>query len=127
MANSSLPLDIQEMLSKYIDSVGLLEALILIFDFPEREWTPEELSRELRSNNVSAAKQLARLAQSGFVLPTETKNAFIYSQQNPNLHQEVERLRTYYKEMSVAVIAYIYSQPQDKLKSFADAFKLRKD
>jgi DNA-binding IclR family transcriptional regulator len=127
LPTSSLPQEIRELLSKHIKSVGQLEALFTFCDFPERNWTAEQLGQELRSNTTSAAKQILHLSQQGFIKQTDDRKNFIFGPQNPGLGKDVEKLRTYYKEMPVAVIAYIYQQPQDKLKSFADAFKLRKD
>ena len=127
MPTSSLPLDIKELLSKHIESVGQLEALFIFFERQEKVWTPELLGRELRSNTTSAARQMAHLSLHGFIQPAAGKDAFQFSSDDKNICHNVERLHSYYKEMSVAMIAYIYEKPQDKLKTFADAFKLRKD
>lgn len=126
MATSSLPLDIKELLTDYIDSVAQLEALMLFLRDPQHSWTPETLSKELRSSHTSAAKQMAQLANSGFIRTNE-KNEYYFAPANEKLRTGAEKLNDVFKEKQVAVIAFLYERPTDKLKGFADAFKLRKD
>ena len=46
---------------------------------------------------------------------------------DPELDQAVVRLAKDYAERRVTVITLIFSKPVDKLRTFADAFRLRKD
>lgn len=126
MSTSRLPEEVKEILTDHIDSVSQLEALMLFFKDPERSWNPESLSRELRSNSTSASRQMSRLASSGFIRHTNGDN-YHYSPSSEKLRRSVEKLHDEYAEKQVAVITYIYEKPNDKLKVFADAFKLKKD
>jgi O-acetylhomoserine/O-acetylserine sulfhydrylase-like pyridoxal-dependent enzyme len=83
------------------------------------------MSQELRSHETIARQQMEKLASSGFLKKKED-NQFVY---DPTLemHSKVELLNQTYKEMSVAVIGFIYEKPTDKLKALADAFKFKKD
>lgn len=125
MATSRLPIDIKELLTEHIDSVGQLEVLLVFFNNKDRSWSALTMSLELRSHETIVRQQMAKLLTSGFI--KETGNSeYIYSPME-NLAKRVELLARAYREMSVAVIAFIYEKPTDKLKGFADAFKLKKD
>lgn len=126
MANSSLPLDIKELLTDHIESVGQLEALLLFYRNPERTWNANSLSRELRNNETFAKRQIECFLQSGFIRESG-EDQYIYSPNTEKLRAAINHLYEVYSEFQVAVISYIYEKPTDKLKGFADAFKLKKD
>jgi hypothetical protein len=45
----------------------------------------------------------------------------------PELHRSIAGLVETYRERRVSVINLVYSRPSDAIRSFADAFRLRKD
>lgn len=83
------------------------------------------MSNELRSHETIVKQQMRKLWSDGFLKETEP-DEFVYAP-SPELDEYVDLLCRTYKDMSVAVIAFIYEKPTDKLKGFADAFKLKKD
>ncbi len=125
MVTSRLPLDIKDLLTTSIDSVGQLEVLLTFFNQPNREWTPSAMSLEIRSHETIIRQQMEKLAASGF-LKADSQERYTYAP-TAELIPRVENLNKVYREMSVAVIAFIYEKPTDKLKGFADAFKIKKD
>lgn len=125
LTNSRLPIDVKKLLTDHIDSVNQLEVLLAFFNNPSRTWNAVSLSLELRSHETIVKIQIHKLCNGGFVKEVQP-NEFIYSP-GDELNLKVELLNQTYKEMSVAVIAFIYEKPTDKLKGFADAFKLKKD
>ncbi len=126
LATSRLPIDVKELLTNHIDSVGQLEVLLIFFNNPDKNWSPVSISQELRTNVTSAANQMAKLAANGFI-KNVSGDLYIYDPTTEELRMKVDHLHLAYKEMSVAVISFIYEKPSDKLKGFADAFKLKKD
>lgn len=126
MITSSLPLDIKELLTVHIESVGQLEALYQFFKNPKSQWSALSLSRELRNNETFAKRQIECFLRSQFIIKT-TDESYIYSPENEELHQTITHLFNVYSSHQVAVISFIYEKPTDKLKGFADAFKLKKD
>jgi hypothetical protein len=52
---------------------------------------------------------------------------FRYAPAEPEMHQQVADLARDYAQLRVRVIEYIYSRPSDSVRSFARAFKLRKE
>lgn len=83
------------------------------------------ISKELRSNDRSAESQLLHLSEKGLLEKNEKE--YQYKPASEELHQKVKLTYEQYKERPVSVIAGIFEKPQDKLKNFSDAFKLKKD
>ncbi|WPU63856.1 hypothetical protein [Peredibacter starrii] len=96
----------------------------MLFSSPEKKWDAQHVSKELRSNVTAATIQLEDLEQKGLIKVDE-KRFFFYS---PKEHHElIKTLFILYHDKPVAVVTCIYDKPQDKLKSFANAFKIKKD
>jgi hypothetical protein len=126
LATSRLPLDVKLFLTELIDSVSHLEVLLMLFNSKNKEFTAENVSRELRSNTHSAANQLAQLVAKG-LLAVRDEHHFRYCPSTPEIDANVQKLSSLYNEMPVAVVTCIYEKPTDKLKGFSDAFKFKKD
>ncbi len=126
MRDSAIPDDVKRLLAERITSVEQLEMLLLLRGQPERAWTAAELSDELRSHPSSVAEQLDELLAQGFVRMIEGSPArYRYSPPN-GVGTTVDRLARAYAERRYRVIELIFSKPIEKLKVFADAFRLRK-
>ena len=99
--------------------------LLVFFNHQNRAWNAFGVSQELRSHETIVRQQIEKLAASGF-LKQDSEENFSYAP-TEDLATKVEGLSKFYREMPVAVIAFIYEKPTDKLKGFADAFKIKKD
>ena len=122
------PDDVQQFLSGHISSVAQLEVLLLLRSQREREWTPSEVAKALYTTPEMVAEQLAELERRGLLAFAEgSEPRYRYWPVAPELDEQVTRLDAVYHERRVAVITFIYSQPLDKVRTFADAFRLRKD
>ena len=126
MPTSSLPLDVKDILTNHIESVAQLEVLFLFLKNKETKWSVSQISKELRSSDASAAKQVTLLLRSGFIKAAED-NCYVYSPVTEKIRDSVDNLYDVFQIKQVAVISFLYDKPNDKLKGFADAFKLRKD
>lgn len=124
MPTSSLPLEIKSFLIEYIDSISHLEVLLMLFSTPDKKWDAQSVSREFRSNVTAATIQLENLQQKGLIKVDESRSYFYVPEEH---HELIKALYVLYHDKPVAVIACIYDKPQDKLKSFANAFKIKKD
>lgn len=126
LLTSRLPLDVKIFLTEKIDSVAHLEVLLMLLSHPEKSFSAEEVSRELRSNVHSATNQLLQLTERD-LLKAHEKNLFQYAPSSKELDEKAKELYEVYKKMPVAVVTAIYEKPQDKLKNFSDAFRIKKD
>ncbi|HXH29288.1 MAG TPA: hypothetical protein VNJ01_00620 [Bacteriovoracaceae bacterium] len=92
---------------------------------PSQEFDADAVSRELRSNVTSASSKLQQLHAQNLIRITND-DKYIYSPP-PTLVKVIDDLHDLYQIRPVAIVSFIYEKPVDKLKGFADAFKLKKD
>lgn len=126
MPTSSLPLEVKDILTNYIESVAQLEVIFLFYKNNQTPWSVPQISKELRSSDASAAKQVTLLLRLGLIKTTDDDH-YVYSPSTEKLRESIEKLYEVFQVKQVAVISFLYDKPNDKLKGFADAFKLRKD
>lgn len=127
MLENGIDLDkeIQHFISFHIKSVAELEALLVLYRFKPQAWTTDQLSQELRSNSTYAHNLLQQLVRTGLAVQTSGSQYAL----NPDLEVElkmIEELDRRYQTRRLSLIAMIYESPTDKIKTFADAFKIRK-
>ena len=122
------PADLKRFVESHISSVAQLELLLLLRSNVDKTWTPEEAAKSLYTAPDIVAGQLAELHQRGLLALLQNPGpGYRYLPTSPELADLVSRLGEFYKERRVSVITLIYSQPLDKVRTFADAFRLRKE
>lgn len=126
MDDSDISQTVRTLILERIDSVVQLEVLLLLYGSPDRARTAQEVAQELRIDASWAQGQLGELAARGLAAD-EGNDAFRYAPGTPELDRAVAQMSRDYTERRVRIITLIFSKPVDKLRSFADAFRLRKD
>jgi hypothetical protein len=127
MANQ-LPADIELFIAQHIESLAQLEALLLAAREPGRDWGCEDMSRQLYIGPDVCATIMDDLQRRGFLERTPANpDRFRYHAKDAGIDRLMERLAALYEERRVAVITQIYSKPINKVQTFADAFRLRKE
>lgn len=124
MTEFDLSEEIRNFINAHIRSVGHLEVLFLLGDDPSKEWTAEMVSGELRTNPTYALAQLKELTQAGII---SVKSGKYVCTTDPQILDQIYKLRNAYNVKRSTVINFIYDQPLEKIRSFAEAFKLKKD
>jgi hypothetical protein len=123
--SASAPSDaVRAFVREHIQSVEQVEALLLLYRTSPREWSAVRVSRELRTDPVSAARRLADL-HAGKLISARAEEDTIqywYEGAQDRLVAEVER---WYRERRTSFITELYSRPDDTTRAFADAFRLR--
>jgi hypothetical protein len=121
-----IPEAVLQLIRSSIKSAWALELLLFMSRRSTRAWTVEELTAELRSSPSLVAGIVLSLAKDGLI--KENQGGFYqYAPTTPELDEAVRQLDAINAERPVAVIKEIISAPNDKLTSFVEAFKLRKD
>lgn len=121
MGASGLAEHVERFIRQHIDSVEKLEVLLFLRARRDEGWTPELVARELRIDALSARRRLEDLAARGFLAREE--GGFRYLGSSATVERDVEGLAHAYSERRVAVINFIFSQPSERISSFADAFR----
>jgi hypothetical protein len=122
-----IPANVRELILQHIDSVEQLEVLLLLHDHGDRDWSAEDVSGELRTNTQSTAMRLADLTARGLVAEGATRDVYRYSPRTHDVNAAVEGLAREYSVRRVSVITLIFAKPLDRIRSFADAFRFRRD
>src|SRR5688500_2281938 len=122
--DSEISQEVRTLILERIDSVVQLEVLLLLYGSPERVRTAPQIAQELRIDAAWALAQLGELVVRGLAR-NDGSEAFRYAPGTPELDRAVAQLCRDYTERRVRLITLIFSQPVDKLRSFADAFRLR--
>ncbi|MFL5410345.1 MAG: hypothetical protein ACJ79D_03135 [Myxococcales bacterium] len=123
---SDLPGDVERFIADHFDSIERLEILLLLRNRRPREFAPGEVTAELRLGPTSAPEQLAELARRGFVVEEGQPPRYRYGPDGSEKERLMADLARCYAERRVTVITQIFSPRTDPVRSFADAFKLRR-
>lgn len=106
-----------------ISSLCALELLLLLRGHRQRTFLVEEVVRELRSSELAVMQALDRLKQSGLI-EDSGDGAYRYQQSSAQPDAICERLQSLYAHKPLKIINAILSAPDEKLRSFAEAFRL---
>jgi hypothetical protein len=117
--------DLIEFVETSFGSVWSLELLLLLFRDPQRHWTYGELVHELRSSEVVVAQSVERLMAAGLAV-AEADGAVRYGPASREQDSLVAQLEEEYRKTPAAIRRLILQNPVEKLRTFADAFKLKK-
>jgi hypothetical protein len=113
-----------------IDSIAELETLLLLHRDATASWDAPRVAAELRVEPRSAEAQLTTLAERGLLRPVndDAARGWRYAPATSALARAVDALAAAYENRRVSVVEFLYSKPAvDKLRVFADAFRLRED
>ncbi|HEY1013150.1 MAG TPA: MarR family transcriptional regulator [Herpetosiphonaceae bacterium] len=124
---AGLPDDLAAFLRQHIPSLHQFEILLLIYTDPPRVWTAKTIAQHLYLPPELVAERLADLSDRGLVQRTETDERAGQFESLLTHVSIVQRLARFYAERRVTIISFIFAQPNETVRSFADAFKLRKE
>lgn len=122
-----LPTEVKQLIEAYIDSVEQLEILLLLHSAPNVEWSARRVSEELRTHELSAANRLANLAAHGLLATTGASPIlYRYSPSSESLGKTISTLATLYVQFRFRIIEAIFGKPNEYVRVYADAFRIRK-
>ena len=130
MTDAVIPDDVKRFIADHIESAEQLDALVLLHTQREREWTAEAVSQAIYTVPQSAERTLRRLEEQGFAATvggTPEAPAFRYAPADADTDRRVGQLAAAYRTNRVEVVKHLFASRVDPVKSFADAFRLRKD
>ena len=126
---ADIPENVVRFVNDHVDSVELIDVLLLLKRSPATEWSAEEVSRRLCTSAASAANRLEALRASAVAAATDSadRTTYRYAPASGDLERAVAGLETEYGTRRTRIINLIFSKPSDKVRTFADAFKIRED
>jgi hypothetical protein len=115
--------EIYLFIQQSIGSVWALELLLLLRRTEPRAWTESELVRELRSSDTIVHEALTRFSTLGLV--AETAGGHQYRPAAAELGGLVDEIARIYAAKPISVVKAIMSGPNEKLRIFSNAFRLK--
>ena len=128
MTSPEIPTRVLQFLAGYIDSVPQLEALLLLWEDPQRLWSEEELARRIYVGRPVAAAILQSLQRQQLV--TAEAAAAVRYRYNPQWDPSGEvmpEVAATYRRHLVPLATFIHSRASTAVREFARAFDLKKD
>jgi hypothetical protein len=128
MSDSFIPDDLAQFILEKIDSVAQLEALLLLRDDANVQWSAQALAKRLYITEKETAELLERLCADGFLVASSGPPLlYHYQPGSQELGQMIDRAAALYSKHLVPVTNLIHSKPKTRVQEFADAFRLRRD
>lgn len=126
MPQHELPLVTATFLAEHIRSVEDLQLLIALVQTPERWWDAAAAARELSVTRSAAARLLDHLARHNLLDIKITGDVrYQFRPGTDALHEAAVACADEYRRNPIAVLRAVTSQPQRRLRHFADAFRIR--
>jgi predicted transcriptional regulator len=120
--------NVKKFIFEYINSLEQLEVLLLLQAKWDKEWSAEEVSKELRIDASSAQARLDDLCEHEILTRGKASPAaYRYNPKKSDLDRAINELVDAYARQRVTVITQIFSKPIDKIRTFSDAFKFKKE
>jgi hypothetical protein len=123
MAEAGIPKQVQRFIAGHIDSVGQLEALLLLRS-DGRSWPAAQVAERLYVGEAETVEMLGRLCSSGLVV--RCSEAYRYECRTEELRGMVDDLAQLYARQLIPITNLIHAKTR-RIRGFADAFRFRKD
>jgi hypothetical protein len=120
----SIPEDVVHFIRECIDRLETLDVLLLLQSARTRAWTIRQVSDEMRSSPLAVEGALQTLHSRGLL--GKDGETFTFRPGNSELEEKTSRLAACYREKRTAVITTIFSKPNEAVRSFAEAFRIKK-
>ena len=119
--------NLRNFLAQRLSTVEQIEIVLLLMRDPSRAWTAMEVAESLGTAPESAAMRLFLLASGGLLLfePAGVPR-YRYAPQSGETGTLLADLAALYPENRDAFAAQLGGATADPIRSFADAFKLKK-
>jgi hypothetical protein len=125
MTRNQIPADVREFVRREIKSVFQLEVLLLLHRTRERAWTAMKISQELAIDPEIAETEIARLEEMGLIQVGQTAPvSYVFGPKDEIGETIVEKLATAYATQRVGIFSLILSEPDNRIRRFAEAFRL---
>jgi hypothetical protein len=124
--------DVRRFIHEKINSVEQLEVLLLLRCEPRKEWSAMDVSRHLFTVAASASLRLEDLHTQGLLALCDAKDEtgkalYRYEPRDMRADETVAKLDNLYRERKDAVIQLIFSRPPDRIQTFSDAFRIKRE
>jgi hypothetical protein len=127
-AEGAIPEAVRRLLAERIDSIAQLELLLLLHRSAPEPWDAQRVAAELRLEPAWAEGELAELCRRGLCAEASADApSYRFHPASSELEKAVATLAACYGDRRVTIIGLIYGRPNDPIRQFADAFRIRRE
>jgi hypothetical protein len=128
MSEKPLPDAVRHLILTKIPSVLQLEILLHLYAARPRFLAIHEISSSLRIESEPLLDQLSELEGRGLAASQKPpRQAYSFATTSVQEEGAVRQLVELYRERPVTIIGLIYSRPNEKIRTLADAFRIRQE
>jgi hypothetical protein len=127
MSDPDFPSELRSFIRDYVPDIDAAELLLLLARNPHSRYDIAAMLQEVRPTIIAepaARRYLAHFRERGLI--AEKDDTYQYGPASPELEEIVRALTKVYNERPVTLVRVIYALKDEKIRSFADAFKLKK-
>ena len=128
MTDPDFPQELRAFIQENIPNIDAAELLLVLARSPDRPHDLAAIAGELRPTVVpepATRRYLMHFKERGLVVQLPDDN-YQYHPVSPEIDAVVRALTKAYNERPVTLVRLIYSLRDEKIRSFADAFRLKK-
>jgi predicted transcriptional regulator len=128
MKSPQIPANVLQFIAERIDTVPQLEALLLMWESPQRVWTEDELAGRVYVARAAAAQILQALQRQNLVTAESAQSPqYRYNPQWDPTGEVMPEVAAAYRRHLVQLATFIHSRASTAVREFARAFDLKKD
>jgi hypothetical protein len=127
MTSPEIPARVLQFIAERIDTVPQLEALLLLWENPQREWSEEELAARIYVARPIAETIMQALQRQQLVTTEPASARYRYNPQWDPSGEVMPEVAAAYSRHLVQLATFIHSRASTAVREFARAFDLKKD
>ena len=127
MAEPEISRELRELIDRHIRSIDEVEALLCLYHSPGEAFTAQAVAAKCNKSEEDVAEDLRELTERGFLVLDRFDNTYTYTGRSAALNDVIDQLARLYNERPVSLIHAIYERPSTSVRSFAEAFRIRRD
>ena len=118
-----------EFLQTCVPAVHTAELILLLRSRPQEWWDPAEVLQRMRASGLAEPEgaRYLELLQARGLLATGPDRRIQFRAADARIAAQVERLAQAYSERPVTLFRVIYALRDTRVRSFAEAFRLRRN
>lgn len=126
MSETRLSPELRELIDHHLGTIDEIEVLLWLFARQGEHHSVSAVAAGLRKPENAIRQHLPRLASNGFLARHASEDRYSYSVSSEGSNAAIEELARLYEERPVTLINALYERPSTSVRSFADAFRIRK-
>lgn len=128
MSGPRLPPAVRALIDAYVTTMTHVEVLLFLRREETRAWQARELPESVTGGSEPAARRcLDELLAARLLVGGEAGEGYRYAPASDDLRAATDELDAMYNQRPVTLVRALYSRPATAVRSFADAFRLRRE